>query len=83
MLKKPTPLLEQYLNAALNPSFENVKNVFELMLGNPALLNLGSLTPLLKELTWWEQNMHLSQLSKIVKKYIELSELQRIENIRL
>ena len=25
--------------------------------------------------------MHLSQLSKIVKKYIELSELQRIENI--
>ncbi len=39
MLKEPTPLLEQYVNAALNPSFENVKNVFEQMLGNPALLN--------------------------------------------
>jgi 2-hydroxy-6-oxonona-2,4-dienedioate hydrolase len=39
MLKEPTPLLDQYLNAALNPSFENVKNVFEQMLGNPALLN--------------------------------------------
>src|SRR6187431_2397676 len=31
MLKEPTPLLEQYLNAALNPSFEKVKNVFEQM----------------------------------------------------
>ena len=39
MLKKPTPLLEQYLDAALNPSFENVKSVFEQMLGNPTLLN--------------------------------------------
>ncbi|HZD36529.1 MAG TPA: alpha/beta hydrolase [Nitrososphaeraceae archaeon] len=39
MLKEPTPLLEQYLNAELNPSFENIKSVFEQMLGNPALLN--------------------------------------------
>ncbi|HET9357874.1 MAG TPA: alpha/beta hydrolase, partial [Nitrososphaeraceae archaeon] len=50
MLKKPTPLLEQYLNAALNPSFENVKNVFELMLGNPALLNLGIVDAFIKRI---------------------------------
>lgn len=70
MLKEPTPLLDQYLNAALNPSFENVKNVFEQMLANPALLNLRSLTLLLKELTWQGRNMHLNQLSKIVQKNI-------------
>jgi 2-hydroxy-6-oxonona-2,4-dienedioate hydrolase len=40
-----TSLLEQYLHAALNPSFDNVKNVFQQMMANPsaivhALINL-------------------------------------------
>lgn len=82
MLKKPTPLLEQYLNAALNPSFENVKNVFELMLGNPALLNLGIVDAFIKRINLvGAKYAFKSAFENSTKKYIELSELQRIENI--
>lgn len=82
MLKKPTPLLEQYLNAALNPSFENVKNVFELMLGNPALLNLGIVDAFIKRINLvGAKHAFKSAFENSTKKYIELSELQRIENI--
>ena len=35
LLKAPTPLLEQYLHAALFPSYDNVKNVFQQMMSNP------------------------------------------------
>ena len=82
MLNKPTPLLEQYLNAALNPSFENVKNVFELMLGNPALLNLGIVDAFIKRINLvGAKHAFKSAFENSTKKYIELSELQRIENI--
>ena len=82
MLKKPTPLLEQYLNAALNPSFENVKNVFELMLGNPALLNPGIVDAFIKRINLvGAKYAFKSAFENSTKKYIELSELQRIENI--
>ena len=56
MLMKPTPLLEQYLNAALNPSFENVKNVFEQMLGNPALLNPWIVDAFIKRINFRQIN---------------------------
>ncbi len=82
MLKKPTPLLEQYLNAALNPSFENVKNVFELMLGNPALLHPGIVDAFIKRINLvGAKYAFKSAFENSTKKYIELSELQRIENI--
>jgi len=35
MLKKPTPLLEQYLKVAMNPSRDAVKKVFEQMVAVP------------------------------------------------
>ncbi|HXV88975.1 MAG TPA: alpha/beta hydrolase [Nitrososphaeraceae archaeon] len=82
MLKKPTPLLEQYLNAALNPSFENVKNVFEQMLGNPALLNPGIVDAFIKRINLvGAKYAFKSAFENSTKKYIELSELQRIENM--
>lgn len=82
MLKKPTPLLEQYLNAALNPSFENVKNVFEQMLGNPALLHPGIVDAFIKRINLvGAKYAFKSAFENSTKKYIELSELQRIENI--
>ena len=34
-LKGPTPLLEQYLNAAKYPSYDSVRNVFEQMVAQP------------------------------------------------
>ncbi len=34
-LKGPTPLLEQYLNAAKYPSYDNVRNVFEQLVSQP------------------------------------------------
>ena len=82
MLKKPTPLLEQYLNAALNPSFENVRNVFEQMLGNPALLNPRIVDAFIKRINLvGAKYAFKSAFENSTKKYIELSELQRIENI--
>jgi 2-hydroxy-6-oxonona-2,4-dienedioate hydrolase len=38
-LQRPTLLLEQYLNAAKNPSKEKVRNVFEQMVANPLLIS--------------------------------------------
>ena len=38
-LKKPTPLLDQYLDAAMNPSKEKVRKVFEQMVANPLFIN--------------------------------------------
>lgn len=38
-LKRPTPLLDQYLDVAMNPSREKVRNVFEQMVANPLLIS--------------------------------------------
>jgi 2-hydroxy-6-oxonona-2,4-dienedioate hydrolase len=38
-LEKPTPLLNQYLDAAMNPSKEKVKRVFEQMVANPLIIS--------------------------------------------
>ena len=82
MLKEPTPLLEQYLNAALNPLFENVKNVFEQMLENPALLNPMLVDAFIKRINLpGAKYAFKSAFENSTKKYIESSELQRIENI--
>ncbi len=35
MLKKPTPLLEEYLQVAMNPTTDKVRKVFEQMVANP------------------------------------------------
>lgn len=36
MLESPTPILEQYLNAAKNPTQDNVRQVFEQMVADPS-----------------------------------------------
>jgi pimeloyl-ACP methyl ester carboxylesterase len=38
-LEKPTPLLDQYLDAAMNSSKEKVRKVFEQMVANPLLIS--------------------------------------------
>jgi 2-hydroxy-6-oxonona-2,4-dienedioate hydrolase len=38
-LEKPTPLLQQYLDAAMNSSKEKVRKVFEQMVANPLLIS--------------------------------------------
>src|ERR671915_244272 len=38
-LEKPTPILDQYLDAAMNPSKEKVRKVFEQMVANPLLIS--------------------------------------------
>ncbi len=38
-LEKPTPLLDEYLDAAMNPSKEKVRKVFEQMVANPLLIS--------------------------------------------
>lgn len=82
MLREPTPLLEQYLNVALNPSFENVKYVFEQMLGNPALLHPMIVEAFIKRINLpGAKYAFKSAFENSTKKYFESSELQRIENI--
>ena len=36
MLKKPTPLLEEYLRVSINPTTDKVRKVFEQMVANPS-----------------------------------------------
>lgn len=82
MLRQPTPLLEQYLNAALNPSFENVKNVFEQMLGNPALLNPIVVETFIKRINLpGAKYAFKSAFENSTKRYFDSSELKRIENM--
>jgi 2-hydroxy-6-oxonona-2,4-dienedioate hydrolase len=82
MLKEPTPLLERYLDAALNPSFENIRNVFEQMLGNPALLIPTLIDAFIKRINLsGAKYAFKSAFENSTRKYIESSELQRIENI--
>ncbi|HSA75420.1 MAG TPA: alpha/beta hydrolase [Candidatus Nitrosocosmicus sp.] len=82
MLKKPTSLLDQYLNAALNPSFENVKSVFEQMLGNPTLLSPTLVNAFIKRINLvGAKYAFKSAFENSTKKHIESSELQSIENI--
>jgi 2-hydroxy-6-oxonona-2,4-dienedioate hydrolase len=38
-LEKPTPILERYLDAAMNPSKEKVRRVFEQMVANPLIIS--------------------------------------------
>ena len=38
-LQKPTPILEQYLDAAMTPSKEKVRKVFEQMVANPLVIS--------------------------------------------
>jgi pimeloyl-ACP methyl ester carboxylesterase len=38
-LEKPTPLLDEYLDAAMNPTKEKVRKVFEQMVSNPLLIS--------------------------------------------
>jgi pimeloyl-ACP methyl ester carboxylesterase len=81
-LKEPTPLLEQYLDAAMNPTFESVKNVFEQMLGNPALFNPTIVDGFIKRINLaGAKYAFRSAFENSTKTHIESSELQRIENI--
>ncbi len=82
MLTKPTPMLEQYLYAALNPSLENVKRVFEQMLENPTLLNPTLVDAFIKRINLTGAKYAFkSAFENSTKKHIESSELQSIENI--
>ncbi|HEU5120603.1 MAG TPA: alpha/beta hydrolase [Candidatus Nitrosocosmicus sp.] len=82
MLTKPTPILEQYLYAALNPSLENVKSVFEQMLGNPTLLNPTLVDAFIKRINLkGAKHAFKSAFENSTKNHIESSELQSIENI--
>jgi pimeloyl-ACP methyl ester carboxylesterase len=82
MLNKPSPILEQYMNAALNPSFENVKSVFEQMLGNPTLFNPTLVDTFIKRINLTRAKYAFkSAFENSTKKHIESTELQSIENI--
>ena len=82
MLKEPTPLLEQYLDAALNPSFDGVKNVFEQMLANPALLNPTLVDIFIKRINLaGAKYAFRSAFENSTRTHIEPSDLQKIETI--
>ena len=91
-IPEPGPsILKKYFEVKMNPRvdvldredlFENVRNVFEQMLGNPALLNPGIVDAFIKRINLvGAKYAFKSAFENSTKKYIELSELQRIENI--
>jgi len=82
LLKEPTPLLNEYLYAALNPSFENVKGVFEKMIANPALLNPTLVDTFIRRINLaGAKYAFKSAFENSTKKNFKTSELQRIANI--
>jgi len=76
LLNGPTSLLEQYFHAALYPSFDNVKNVFQQMMANPS-----SLGPALVNLFIFRINMPNAKYS--FRSAYENSVMTQIEPQRL
>ena len=76
LLNGPTSLLQLYLHAALNPSFDNVKNVFQQMMANPS-----AIVPALINLFIYRINLPNAKYS--FRSAFEISTRTRIEPERL
>ena len=50
MLRKPTPLLDEYLEAAMNPEHDNVRKAFEKMVADPARIPSSLVTSFIKRM---------------------------------
>jgi len=81
-LKKPTPLLEEYLKVAMNPSKENVRRVFEQMVADPARVPAKLVEGFINRINQPNAKYAFeSTLTNSANTQIGLSRLQSIDNI--
>lgn len=82
MLNQPTPILEEYLNAAMNPSKNNVRKVFEKMVADPSRVPTQLVDGFIRRINMPNaQYAFKSTLANSVKTQIGLHRLRQINNI--
>ena len=82
MLKKPTSLLEEYLQAAMNPTKDNVRKVFEQMVANPARIPSKLVEGFISRINSPNaKNAFKSTLQNSANTQIKLERLELIEDI--
>ncbi len=82
MLNQPTPILEEYLNAAMNPSKNNVRKAFEKMVADPSRIPTQLVDGFIRRINMPNaQYAFKSTLANSVKTQIGLDRLRQINNI--
>ncbi len=82
MLKKPTPLLEEYLQVAMNPTSDKVRKVFEQMVANQARIPSKLVEGFIARINLPNAKYAFkSTLQNSANTQIGLGRLKRIENI--
>ncbi len=82
MLKKPTPLLEEYLKVAMNPTKDKVRKVFEQMVADPARIPSKLVEGFISRINSPNAKFAFkSTLENSANTQIELGRLKLIENI--
>ena len=82
MLKKPTPLLEEYLTVAMNPTVDNVRNIFEQMVTDRTKIPLKLVESFIRRINLPNaKHAFKSTLENSANTQIEPERLTRIGNI--
>ncbi len=82
MLNQPTPILEEYFNAAMNPSKENVRKAFEKMVADPARIPSQLVDGFIRRINMPNaKHAFKSTLANSAKTQIGLDRLKQINNI--
>ena len=82
MLEQPTPILEEYLNAAMNPSKNNVRKVFEKMVADPSRIPTQLVDGFIRRINMPNaKHAFKSTLANSAKTQIGIDRLRQINNI--
>jgi len=82
MLEQPTPILEEYLNAAMNPSKNNVRKAFEKMVADPSRIPTQLVDGFIRRINMPNaKHAFKSTLANSAKTQIGIDRLRQINNI--
>ncbi len=82
MLEQPTPILEEYLNAAMNPSKNNVRKAFEKMVAEPSRIPTQLVDGFIRRINMPNaKHAFKSTLANSAKTQIGIDRLKQINNI--
>jgi pimeloyl-ACP methyl ester carboxylesterase len=82
MLNQPTPILEEYFNAAMNPTKDNVRKVFEKMVADPSRITSQLVDGFIRRINMPNaKHAFKSTLANSAKTQIGLDRLRQINNI--
>ena len=82
MLNQPTPILEEYFNAAMNPSKDNVRKAFEKMVADPSRIPSQLVDGFIRRINMPNaKHAFKSTLENSAKTQIGLDRLRQINNI--